>query len=61
MERYKMLDGYLTVKLIIEHPETKLPITLPAFTHIKINHLNGLAWIKTYQVKLNRHTYCLVN
>lgn len=56
-----MLDGYLITKLIIEHPETKLPITLPAFTPIKINYINGLAWIKTYQVNLNRHTYCLVN
>lgn len=61
MQIERMLSGYLTIRLTIEHPETKLPIVLMPLTPIKINNFTKIAWINSYQVKLNRHTYCLIN
>lgn len=56
-----MVDAYLIKVTRIPHPESNSPVVFAMLTKIKVNPYTGIAWIKSFQVELPRHSYSLVN
>lgn len=61
MTKRKPLQAYLKREIKIKSPFNGQIVYFPAETFIRINIDTGIAWVRQYEVELEKHQYELIH
>lgn len=56
-----MFKAYLIEEIVLTVPNTNKSVFFPVETLIRVNPDTGMAWIKQYQVELEKRQYSLIH